>query len=210
VEETSPRLPSGSESIARFAAMRGLHYAAHPDDAWFRKWEPYDTIAPPSRYFNAITWSIRPEASRRHSPESTVVVAEPWTALDDAEPLERTLLGFAIHPGLMRRAAMRVGEHFLTRTLFLESLPPPTVKVGDKVWDTHVTTFAASSLEAATAFHPSLRKLLASWGFRGHLELRAGGLVLHYAGIPPLPDQYERLMRIVAEVLNHAIAYPRS
>lgn len=197
----SPRLPSGSEAIAQLAGARRLVYQARPDEAWFRRWEPYDTIAPPSLYYNAITWTLSPGA---------IVIAEPWSALEDGEPLERTLLGFASHPGLMRRAAMRVGEHFLTRVAFLESPPPPKVLIGDKLWDAHVTTFAASPLEASTAFHPQLRALLAERGFQGHLELRAGGLVVHYAGMQPTPDAYERLMRIVMEIVNAAIAYPRA
>jgi hypothetical protein len=195
----APRLPPGSELVARFAASRSLPYEARPDEAWFRRWEPYDTIAPPTLYYNAITWS---------APPGVIVVAEPWAAAEDSEPLERTLLGYAQHPGLLRHAAMRVGEHFLTRVAFVESPPPPTVKLGDKLWDTHVVTHAASGLEAEAAFHPRLRQLLAGWGFQGHLELRAGGLVVHWAGLSPIPDHYERLMRIVMELVNTAIAYP--
>jgi hypothetical protein len=116
------------------------------------------------------------------------VIVEPWYATDDGEPLERALLGFAMHPGITRRAAMRVGEHFMTRVAFLESPSPPQVRIGDALWDEHVTTFAASAEVAAAAFHPRLRKLLAGWGFQGHLELRArGGLVVHWAGLRPIP-----------------------
>ena len=45
-------------------------------------------------------------------------------------------------------AAMRVGEHFVTRTLYLESAPPPEVQLGEPVWDRHVTTFARSVEDA--------------------------------------------------------------
>jgi hypothetical protein len=157
-------------------------------------------MAPASLYYNACTWT---------QSRLMVVVAEPWFAAEDSEPLERTILGFATHPGLVRRAAMRVGEHFLTRVAFLESLPPPKVTVGEKLWDEHVATFAASPLEAATAFHPRLRKLLSGWGFQGHLELRAGGLVIHYAGLRPIPEHMDRLTRIVTDVVNSAIGYER-
>lgn len=194
----APPLPSGSSQIQRYAAARGGRYDAVPDEAWFRAWEPYDTIAPPSRYVNAVTWP---------APPGMLVVVEPWSALDDLEPLERTVLGFATHPGLVRRAAMRVGEHHLTRVAFLESPPPPTVKVGDALWDKHVTTFAASSLEASTAFHPRLRSLLAGWGYQGHLELRPGGLVAHYAGLRPVPEGYDRMARILQDLVRAAIAY---
>lgn len=100
---------------------------------------------------------------------------------------------------------MRVGEHFLTRVAFIESPPPPRVVLGDALWDAHVTTFAASPREAAAAFHPRLRKLLARRGFQGHLELRAGGLVVHCAGLRPIPEHYDRLLGIVRELVNAAL-----
>lgn len=99
---------------------------------------------------------------------------------------------------------MRVGEHFVTRVAFIESPPPPKVTIGDALWDNHVTTFAASGSEAARAFPPRLRSLLASWGFQGHLEVRPGGLAIYVAGLHPAPEQYQRLLSITREVL-HAI-----
>lgn len=193
----TPPPPRGAHAIAHWARSRGLPFEARPDEAWFRGWEPYDTIAPPSFYFNACTIN---------TPPGVIVLAEPWTSTsEDYEPLERTLLGFATHPGLQRHASMRAGESFLTRVAFLESPPPPTVKVGDKVWDEHVVTFAASPREAEAAFHPRLRKLLSGWGFQGHLELRAGGLVCHYAGLAPIPENYSRMRRILIEIMNIAL-----
>ncbi|WP_437871567.1 hypothetical protein [Sorangium sp. So ce363] len=190
--------PLGSEHIAAWAARRGLAFTARPDEAWFRRWEPYDTIAPPSAYLSACTWTANP---------GHAVIAEPWYAEGEAEPLERTLLGFAAHPALQRRASMRVGEHFLTRVAFIESAPPPRVTLDDALWDAHVTTFAASQREAAGAFHPRLRKLLARRGFQGHLELRPGGLVVHCAGLRPIPEHYERLLGVVRELVNAAIPH---
>lgn len=192
-------LPAGSDAIAQWAAYRRLAYEAVPGEGWFRAWEPYDTMVAPQHYFNAVTWT---------APRGHVVIVEPWTAPADTEPLERTLVGFATHQSLYRRAAMRVGEPFLTRVSFLESAPPPKVTVGDKVWDENVTTFAASQSEAAAAFHKNLRKLLAGWGFKGHLEMRAGGLCVHYEGLKPKPTHYERLMNIVNDIVGAAIAHP--
>ncbi len=63
------------------------------------------------------------------------VIAEPWYAEGESEPLERTLLGFAAHPALQRRASMRVGEHFVTRVAFIEALPA-RVTLDDALWDT--------------------------------------------------------------------------
>ncbi len=39
---------------------RRLAFTARPDEAWFRRWEPYDTIAPPSAYLSACTWTANP------------------------------------------------------------------------------------------------------------------------------------------------------
>jgi len=188
--------PQGSSLIAQWAARSGLGFELSPDDAWFRRWEPHDTIAPPSRYYNSCTWTTYP---------GHAVLVEPWYAADDVEPLERGLLAFAVHHALPRRAAMRVGEHFLTRVAFIESPPPPTVTLGDSLWDAHVTSFAMSQSDAEIAFHPRLRKLLAGWGFQGHLEIRPGGLVLFYPGLQPTPEGYDRLLRIVREVVAKAV-----
>jgi hypothetical protein len=189
-------LPPGSDAVAQWAARRRLGYEGQPDEHWFRAWEPYDTMVAPQYYFNAVTWT---------APLGHVVVVEPWTAPADTEPIERTLLAFGTHAKLYRRAAMRVGEPFLTRVAFLESPPPPKVTVGDKLWDENVVTFAASSSEAAAAFHPNLRRLLAGWGFQGHLELRPGGLCVHYDGMRPTPDSYQRLLNIVSDIVGAAI-----
>ena len=197
--EQGPALPPGSADVARWARDRRLAYDARPDEAWFRGWEPHDTIAPPTRYYNACTW----KADVGHA-----VLAEPWYAAEDEEPLERALLAFASHPGLKRRAAMRVGEHFLTRVAFIESPPPPTVRIGDKLWDEHATTFAASASEAEAAFHPRVRKLLAGWGFRGQIEIRPGGLVMFFAGYRPTALDYDRLFWSVRQLVDKA-AHPR-
>jgi hypothetical protein len=189
--------PPGSDPIAAWAARRGLAFTPRPEEAWFRSWEPYDTLAPPSAYLGACTWV---------APPGHAVIAEPWYAADGDDPLERTLLGFAVHPALRRRASMRVGEHFLTRVAFIESPPPPRVTLGDALWDAHVTTFARSPEEAAAAFHPRLRRLLAARGFSGHLELRRGGLVVHCAGLRPVPEHYDRLLGIVRELVNAAMS----
>jgi len=192
-------LPQGSGAVAAWASGARLGYEAHPDEEWFRRWEPHDAVAPPSAFFNSVTWLAAPDPGH-------IVIVEPWYAAEDAEPLQRAIVAFAVHPGLRHRAAMRVGEHFLTRVAYIESAPPPTVQLGDAQWDATVVTLAASSAEAAGAFHRRLRKLLAGWGFQGHLEIRPGGLVVYYAGLQPIPAGYDRLLRITREIMSKAIA----
>jgi hypothetical protein len=194
------RLPLGSNAIAAWAARAGLGYEPDPDEAWFRRWEPHDAVTPPSAFFNSCTWLAAPHPGH-------VVLVEPWYAAEDVEPLDRAVVAFAVHPELRRRAALRAGEHFLTRVVYLESAPPPNVKIGDPTWDEHVVTLAASPSEADAAFHRRLRKLLGGWGFQGHLELRPGGLLVYYAGLKPIPEGYDRLLRITREIVAKAIAY---
>ena len=191
-------MPFGSEAIAHWAASRHLSYVAHPDEGWFRQWEPYVTLTPPGTYYNACTWT----AVGGH-----ICIVEPWYAAEGEVPLERTLLGFAVHNGVQRRAAVRFGEHFTTRAIFLEGPPPIPVKIGDPAWDEHAATFATSPEVAAAAFHPRLRRLLAQRGFQGHLELRArGGVVVHLAGAHPHPGGYELLLTAVREIVDAAVA----
>ncbi|EYF03473.1 hypothetical protein [Chondromyces apiculatus] len=192
-------LPPGTEILAHWAASRRLSFTAHPDEAWFRQWEPYATITPPSAYYNACTWTA---SGSRH-----LCIAEPWYAPEGEAPLERTLLGFAVHPGITRRAAARLGEHFLTRVVFLEGPPPIPVTLGDPAWDAGAATFASSPEVAAGAFHPRLRRLLHDRGFQGHIELRArGGLVVHLAGVQPNPGGYELLLGVLREITDAAVA----
>lgn len=190
-------LPPGSDLIAHWAATRRLSYVAHPDEEWFRQWEPYATLTPPTAYYNACTWT----AANGHA-----CVVEPWFASEGEQPLERTLFGFAVHSGIGTRAAARAGDHFPTRVVFLEGPPPIPVQVGDPAWDERVATFATSPEVAKAAFHPRLRRLLAARGFQGHIELRArGGLVVHLAGVQPTPAGYEQVLAAVREIVEAAV-----
>ena len=100
---------------------------------------------------------------------------------------------------------MRVGEDFITRVSFLTDQPPPEVQLGDPSWDGHVKTLATSADEARAAFTSALRSLLHSWSFRGHLELRAGGAVLHCAGLKPTPQHYDELGTAAMKVMHAAL-----
>lgn len=188
MSEPLPMAPPNAEShgIAAWAAARGLRFDATPDEAWFRAWEPFDTMAAPARYLNGVT---------QVNPDGLIVLAEPWMADEGMEPLGRTVLGFVTHPALCGRAAGRAGEHFNTRVVFLDGRAPVAVSTGDALWDAHVATFAESTEVARRALRSRLRDHLAQSGFDGHVEVRTGGLVLHLAGLPPHVDGYRRLRR---------------
>jgi hypothetical protein len=195
-------VPTGSDHIAHFARLRGFLYSARPADDWFRQWEPHDTMVSPEHFFNSVTFNLPPLRGR--PPIGDGVIVEPWAAPEAVDPLERTLMGFARHPGLVHRAAMRTGEPFLTKVAFLESPPPPKVTIGEKIWDENVTTFAASQSEALAGFTPALRELLRTRGFKGHLELRPGGVIIHYEGLLPRPDHYDMMWRVLCDVVAAA------
>lgn len=183
--------PYGTDAVAHFGAIRRLPFEVNPDERWFRHWEPFDTMVAPEHWLCSLT---------ERTPWGVHVVAEAWTSTLGVEPLERTLVGFAEVPTPRRRAAMRVGEPFLTRVAFLESPPPPRVSLGDKLWDEHVHTFAASPSEAQAAFPPNLRELLRQRGFRGHLEMRPGGFVVHHEGFAPRPEFYDLTFRMLNDI----------
>lgn len=191
--EVPPPLPPGSDRIAAWARAQRFKYEALPAPDWFRAWEPYDTMTSPEGWFNSVSWSL---------PPGGVTLAEPWLAPLDSEPLARTVMIFVIHPGFRRRAATRGGEHFNTRVAFFENPPPPRVEIGDPEWDAHMATFAASGSEAAAAFPPAVRRLLARWGFAGHMEVRPGGLVVHFAGMSPVPEQLAGLPDATRELVQ--------
>ncbi|MBX3183520.1 MAG: hypothetical protein KIT72_02850 [Polyangiaceae bacterium] len=185
--------PEGSEHIARWAASRGMFFQRHPDLAWFQAWEPFDTMVSGTVYYNAASFTVG---------TSQITLAEPWVGLEDSEPLARTVLAFCVDPRFTLRVAARGGEHFNTRVSFLENAKMPTVALGDPDWDEHMTTLAASPSEAQRALPLGARQHLAHLGFAGHLEVRPGGLVLHFAGTLPTVDHYERLSRVTPEVVR--------
>lgn len=189
-----PPLPPGSEQIALWARSRQLGYEACPGQAWFEQWEPYDTMVSPEIYYNAVSWGI--------GPHGTVTLVEPWLAPPGGEPVDRTLMVFVQHPMFARRAAARGGEHFNTRVVFLQGPPPPQVAIGDKIWDAHLLTWAASAAEAAAAFPPPVRYALAEWGFSGHIEVRPGGLVVNHARVKPAVRELDPLLFAVSQLLE--------
>jgi hypothetical protein len=186
-------LPPGSEHVAGWARQRRVRLQALPEDEWFRAWEPFDTMVSASKYYNSVSWPIA---------GGSVTVAEPWIAPVGSEPLDRTLITFVSHPVFSRWASARGGEHFNTRVSFIESAPPPSVSLGDPSWDQYMATFAASAAEAAAAFPVPARQKLRAWGFSGHIEVRPGGLVFHFAGFRPSPESLERLYRGVPELVQ--------
>ena len=196
---TSRWTPPGSQTIEYFARARGFSYEARPDERWFRHWEPHDTLVSPEYWVNSCT---------ERTPYGIFVIAEPWTAGEGLEPVDRAVVGFAQVAGPTRRASMRVGEPFLTRVAFLESPPPPQVKLDDPEWDASMTTFARSADDARAAFPPKLRRLLCDRNFRGHLEIRQGGFVIHHEGVPPTAYGYELTLRIAHDITK-AFIFPQ-
>lgn len=192
-KDAPPPLPPGSDQIAAWARRHRIPYEPHPNVAWFQAWEPFDTMLGAETWFNSVAFQIR---------RATFTLAEPWLAPPDSEPLDRTVLLFASHPGFVGRAAARGGEHFNSRVAFIEHRPPPAVQLGDSAWDDYVLTFAPSAQQAAQAFPPAARQLLARWHFRGHVEVRPGGLVAHFAGMHPTPADYERLYAGSSQLLG--------
>jgi hypothetical protein len=190
-------LPYGTEAITAWAGSRGMANQPRPDQAWFRGWEPFDTLLSPAYYFNACTWNLAP---------GTITVVEPWTELINTEPVDRALYAFVAHPGLQRRASMRAGgEHFMSRVSVIADPPPPEQEVGDPVWDEHVVTHANSAQVAREAFTGPLRQLLQGWGFRGHVELRSGGAIIYAAEYKPSPQDYDRLLRTAQQIVDAAL-----
>ncbi|MBK7579800.1 MAG: hypothetical protein IPI67_06275 [Myxococcales bacterium] len=188
-----PPLPEGSEQVAAWARGRRMKFEAWPDQSWFSAWEPFDTMVGAEAWFNSASWSVPPGGA---------TIAEPWQAPLDSEPVDRTLLLFVSHPSFVRRAAARGGEHFNTRVAYLENPPMPTVQIGDPSWDSNMLTLAASPSEAAAAFPPGARRLLSGWGFTGHIEIRPGGLVVHFAGTKPIPAHLDRLVHAVGPLVK--------
>jgi hypothetical protein len=196
MNEQLPFVPPGTEAIARWAMGQRYGFDPRPDQRWFRQWEPFDTMVVPTAYYNAVSWSAR---------RLSITVAEPWTEEGDSEPVDRALLAFGSHPDLAHRAAMRVGEHFLTRVTYLLAPPPPRVELGDRAWDERVVCHALSASEASAAFTPALRALVAEQTFAGHIEIRPGGAIVYLADRKPVAAHYQELLTAAQKIIMSAL-----
>jgi hypothetical protein len=194
---SSPVSPPGTAALAAWARRLGLAFAPHPDASWFESWEPYDTMVAPEAYLNAVSLLVH---------GTPVTVAEAWHAPLDSEPLGRAVLVFVQHRAFVRRAAARGGEHFNTRVAHLDRPPPPRVTLGDRRWDEHMASFAASPAEAAAAFPEAARLALAEWGFAGHVEVRPGGMVLHHARLAPEPGALDGLVDYLPRLVSSFVS----
>lgn len=188
--------PPDSEQIAAWARLRGVPYFKYPDELWFRAWEPFWVLISPLHYFNAV---------RFHHGDTQVILVEPWFCEDGFEPQQRSLFAFVSHYGLKYRAAARIGASSLTRVAFLGENKPQEQSTGDIEWDDLAITYAPSHLDAVRAITPSLRKLLREWSFRGHLEFKHGGLLLHIEDAQPIPSDCERVLNWIPKVLEKAL-----
>jgi hypothetical protein len=191
--------PPGSQAVARWAAGRRYAFQLAPDDAWYRSWEPLDTLLAPARYVNAVATSVR---------RAQLVVVEPWMAYGDDAPLARSLFAFVSHPRVRGRASMHVGQSHVTRVTFLHSPPPPKQRFGDGAFDEVAVAYAPAPGEMALAFPPTLLAFLRSSSFEGHLEVRYGGFVLYRTGLAPTPAGYEAVLALASEVLGRLVLSP--
>jgi hypothetical protein len=193
----APPPPPGSLVVARWAGARGYPFQYTPDDAWYRAWEPFDTLVAPARYVNAVATNVR---------RAQLVAVEPWMAYGDEAPVARTLFAFVRHPRVQGRASMHVGSSHVTRVTFLHSPPPPRQRFGDDALDGEAAVYAPTPGDVGLAFPPALRAFLRAARFEGHLEVRHGGFVLHRTGVEPSPGGYESLLAFASEALGRLVS----
>lgn len=190
-------VPPGVSEVGAWARRAGLSFEARPLPDWYRRWEPFDVLVAPERYFGAVGYALG---------SSAVAIAEPWPSEGEAEPLGRDLLAFVADARFSFRAAARVGPGtHLTRVSFLTSAKPTEQTTGDTEWDHVAVTYARTPLDAVRGVGPSLRKLLLGWNFQGHIEVRPGGMIVHAAGIEPTPRGYETLRAWLPPIVEKAL-----
>jgi hypothetical protein len=189
--------PPGSHAVAHWARARGYPFQYAPDDAWYRAWEPFDTLVAPAHYVNAVATSVR---------RAQLVAVEPWMAYGDEAPVARTLFAFVRHPRVRGRASMHVGRSHVTRVTFLHSPPPPRQSFDEgEVFESEAVVYAPTAGDVPRALPPALRAFLRSLRFEGHLEVRHGGFVLHQTGVEPTPGGYEALLGLASEALGRLV-----
>lgn len=157
--------------IEAFAAQRGLHYEAAPDERWLRAWEPFATLKVPIRYEHALS-------STGSSGSITIARAVVQTS---ARPPHATELSTWIAIVQDPRIAATAATSSDFSGVFNEPLDLVTMPrwaTGDAAFDHVFASFAPTQDDLRRGVTPSLRRLLLAWRIPVHAEVRPGGFVL--------------------------------
>jgi len=198
---------AADRALAQWAAARGYTLSAQPDLAWYQGWFPCVYLARPVRVGREV---------RATFGDATVWAAETFEAdtLKQATGEDRHLLVFLTSQRLGARAALRSrqgGGMVNEISSGLDSLfgkkPQPGSVLGDPTLEARYDATTPSREEGNRALPMGLRQLLLQSGWRGILELRAGGMVCEtYDRKMFDPSGLDALFTLIGQIYGGAAA----
>ena len=201
--------------LGEWIKTRGYVTSQQPDPSWYGSWYPFVFLARFSRLGRELRAPLRDAGADAHA---FLVEAYEGDAFKDLAGEDRRLLCFVTSNRLVYRAALRsrVGGGFvdeLSRGFdsLVSSKPPIGSVLGDPTLESVFEAAAPTRDEGNAALPVPLRRLLLQAGFRGILELRAGGLacVIHdRTGYDPA--NLDATLAFLAQVHRAAIQYPHA
>jgi hypothetical protein len=201
--------------LGEWAKARGYTVGNQPDPGWYGGWYPFVFLFRFSRLGRELRAPLRDAGGEANA---FIVEAYEGDAIKDLAGEDRRLLCFVTSNRLAYRAALRsrIGGGFvdeLSRGLdsIMSSKPAVGAVLGDPTLESVFEAAAPTRDEGNAALPVPLRRLLLQSGFRGILELRAGGLacVLHdRTSFEPM--NLDATLGFLAQVHRAAIQYPHA
>lgn len=206
-----PADPYAAErALAHWAEARGYALQPSPDLAWYQAWYPFVYLFRIARVGREL---------RAAFGEAQVWIVEAF----DPDPLkqatgeDRNVFAFLTSPRLTRRAAIRsragggiVQEISTGLGSLFKGGGSPGGALGDPTFEQRYEVTAPSREEGHAALPMPLRQMLLQTGWRGILELRAGGLACTMFDRRTFdPPTLDALIATLGQIYQAAIAGPR-
>lgn len=201
---------SAERALQEWAASRGHVIYQQPDIHWYGAWSPFVFLPRFSRLGREL---------RATYGEASLWVVETFEndTIRQLAGEDRHLCIFLGSPRLAYRGALRSrigGGGFLSEVgreidAFVGAKPQIGSILGDPTLESVFEVAAPTREEGNAALTMPLRQLLVSSGYKGILELRAGGLIAMMTERPGFdPHSLEGTLAIVAQLYKAAIQYP--
>jgi hypothetical protein len=198
-------------ALAEWARQRGYALNASPDLGWYKRWAPFTYLFHMARVGREL---------RMTAEEASVWVIEAFEGdpVKEVAGEDRHLTAFLTSPRLAYRAAVRSKSAAgfvsdISRGLdgLFGSKPQPGTVLGDATFEAKFDVAVPNRDEGNAAVTMPLRQYLLQSGFRGILELRAGGLVCAFHDRPGFdPASLEGTLALLGQIYRAAIAYPHA
>ncbi len=200
---------AAERALTEWSAARGHELNPAPDVRWFQGWQPFV-------YLPALVRIGREIRVTLGDARAFIVEGFENDPFKHATGEDRHVVAFVTAPRLAYRAALRSKQgaglvEGLSKGLdaLVTSPPQPGAVLGDPTLEGRFDVMVPSRDEGNAALPMPLRHMLVGSGWRGILELRAGGLVcINYDRRAFDVPSLEAFIGSVAQICDTATQYP--